>query len=104
MSKRVTIQFPEWMIDSIIGQNCDNQAERVRELVQKGSMIETLEDATGKSFKELVKQRRTGQKNHVGDHDSGGTRPHSVGCLSGQWPEFIYNNPWTAKNQTQMHS
>jgi len=85
-------------------RDADNKSQRVQQLLQKANMVETLEDATGMSFKELVKQRRTAGENRVGDSDSGGTRTHRGGCLSGQWPEFIYSNPWTAQDHTEMLS
>jgi len=85
------------MIESIIGQDNDNQAERIRELVQKGSMVETLEDATGQSFKQLIRGRAQPIDTTSAPDDSGGIGCHTVGNFSNQWSEFIYNNPWTAK-------
>jgi len=93
MTKRITVQFPDWMIESIIGQDNDNQAERIRELVQKGSMVETLEDATGKSFRELVREKGSGP---TGPNTcAGGT----VLCDTGQLLKgngFVKQNPWAA--------
>jgi len=97
MTKRITVQFPDWMIESIIGQDNDNQAERIRELVQKGSMVETLEDATGQSFKQLVRGRAQPSDTTSSPDDSGGIGCHALGDSHNQWSEFIYNNPWTAK-------
>jgi len=104
MTKRITVQFPDWMIESIIGQDNDNQAERIRELIQKGSMVETLEDATGQSFKQIVRGQANSSDRASHQDDSDGIRPQTCGDSFGQWSEFIYNNPWMAKTLGKTRS
>jgi len=43
MSKRVTVQFPDWMIEEMLTNDNDSLAERVRELVIKGARYEDLQ-------------------------------------------------------------
>jgi len=49
MSKRVTVQFPDWMIKDLLEKddNDESLAERVRELVVKGSKYEDLQTLAG---------------------------------------------------------
>jgi len=92
MSKQITVRFPDWMIEDIIGET-DNRSERIKELVQKGSMVETLEDATGKSFRELVREKGSGP---TGPNTSAGG---TVLCDTGQVLKgkgFVDENPWAA--------
>jgi len=103
MTTQITVRFPDWMIKDIIGET-DNKSKRIKELVQKGAMVETLEDATGQSFKQIVRGRaKTSEKaSHQDDPD--GIRPQTCGDSFGQWSEFIYNNPWMAKTLGKTRS
>jgi len=96
MTCKISISIPDYMMENIIGDT-DNKSQRIQELIQKGSMVETLEDATGQSFKQLVRGRAQPSDNASSPDDSGGIGCHTVGNYSNQWSEFIYNNPWTAK-------
>jgi len=67
-------------------------------------MVETLEDATGQSLKQLVRGRAQPSESSSSLDDSDGMRPWTGGSLSGQWSEFIYNNPWMANQVGDTHS
>lgn len=59
--KTISVTLSHWVIDNVIGPT-ENRSQRIQELLQKGSMVETLEDATGKTFKEVVQEHGDNKK------------------------------------------
>lgn len=102
MTHKISISIPDYMMENIIGET-DNKSQRIQELIQKGSMVETLEEATGRSFKELIKKPRTSSEAGSPPNDSGGSWTHTSGNPVRSQPQGSYKNGRTQLQAAHMY-
>jgi len=81
-------------LNSINAEEGDEVFLQVRKVPSKQDLLDHMWDKLNEEELEALSKAAETASPH---DDSGGIGCQSVGYSNVQWSEFIYNNPWTAK-------